>query len=103
MTKDNKMNETKTMNVKKININQSELTYDILSDAGYLYVGIATPTTNPSIPDDKVFYLAAEPGVYPNFSGITVGADEAALLVWNGGATWEKEVSGFASHSSLMD
>ena len=32
MTKDDKMNETKTMNVNKININQSEQTHYIASD-----------------------------------------------------------------------
>lgn len=67
------------------------------------FAGIATPTTNPGTPDGPVFYLAAEPGVYSNFSNITVDIDEAAILVWKDGDTWEKEVSGFASSSYLMN
>lgn len=70
---------------------------------GFLYKGIATPTTNPGTPNGPVFYIAAEPGVYPNFSSITVGTNEVAILVWNNGATWKKEVSGFVSHSYLID
>lgn len=67
------------------------------------FAGIATPTTNPGTPDGPVFYIAAGPGIYPNFSGITINTDETAILVWNNGATWEKEISGFASSSYLMD
>lgn len=67
------------------------------------FAGIATPTTNPGTPNGNVFYLASEAGTYSNFSGITINTDEAAILVWNNGATWEKEVSGFASSSYLMN
>lgn len=76
------------MNVNKININQSELTYNIASDNGYLYAGVATPTTNPGTPDVPVFYIASE-GTYTNFSGITVDNGELAVLTWNG--TWSKQ------------
>lgn len=67
------------------------------------FAGIATPTTNPGTPDGSVFYFAAEAGTYSNFSGITINTDEVAILVWNNGATWEKEVSGFASSSYLRN
>ena len=67
------------------------------------FAGIATPTTNPGTPDGNVFYIATEAGIYANFSNITVGANEVAILVWNGGATWEKEVSGLVSSSYLMN
>ena len=60
------------MDVKKININQSELTYNISSDVGYLYAGVATPTTDPGTPDGKVVYFASTPGVYTHFDNITV-------------------------------
>lgn len=66
-----------------------------------LFAGIATPTTDPGTPDGPVFYFAAEPGTYSNFSGITINTDEVAIIVWNNGATWEKEVSGFVSSSYL--
>ena len=34
------------------------------------FAGIATPTTNPGTPDQNIFYLAAQPGVYSNFGGV---------------------------------
>ena len=67
------------------------------------FAGIATPTTNPGTPDGPVFYIAAEPGVYSNFSNITVDTDEAAILVWKDGDTWEKEVSGFVSAAQFKN
>ena len=33
------------------------------------FAGIATPSTNPGIPDGPVFYIACEPGIYTNFGG----------------------------------
>ena len=60
------------MNVKKININQTEPTYDIATDVGYLYVGIATPTTDPGTLDGKVVYFANTAGTYVHFDNIAV-------------------------------
>lgn len=40
--------------------------------AGYQYMGVATPSTNPGTPDQKVFYIAATPGIYTNFDGFSV-------------------------------
>ena len=70
---------------------------------GYQFRGIATPSTNPGTPDGPVFYIATKAGTYSNFSGITINTDEAALLVWNGGAMWKKEISGFVSVQSIKD
>ena len=39
---------------------------------GYLYLGKASPSTNPGTYNHKVFYLASEPGTYSYFDGITV-------------------------------
>ena len=36
-------------------------------DAGYLYLGIAMPSTNPGTPNQKVFYIIFESGNYTNF------------------------------------
>lgn len=38
---------------------------------GYQFVGIATPSTSPGTPDERVFYIAA-PGTYTNFGGSVV-------------------------------
>ena len=39
---------------------------------GYMYLGDATPLTNPNTPDNKVFYLATEAGTYTYFDNIVV-------------------------------
>lgn len=36
------------------------------------FAGIATPATNPGVPDGPVFYFANESGVYSNFSSIII-------------------------------
>ena len=63
--------------------------------AGYQYMGIATPATNPGTPDANVFYLASEAGTYTNFGGIVINEGEVCVLVWNG--TWTKQVTGAAT------
>lgn len=40
--------------------------------AGYQFAGIATPSTNPGTPDQRVFYITGQPGVYSNFGGASV-------------------------------
>ena len=76
------------MSVKKININQSEQTYDITSDVGYLYAGVATPTTDPGTPDGKVVYFASTHGTYPHFGNITVEENQVVTL-YNINGSWE--------------
>ena len=63
--------------------------------AGYQYIGIATPETDPGTPDQKVFYLASTAGAYVNFGNIVLAENEVAILKYNG--SWAKEASGFAS------
>lgn len=41
-------------------------------DEGFIYKGIATPTTNPTTPTGKVFYVAVQAGIYTHFDGIDV-------------------------------
>ena len=56
---------------------------------GYLFMGVATPTTNPGTPDQKVFYLASTAGTYTYFGGLTKEG-EITILKYNN--SWEKEV-----------
>ena len=49
-------------------------------EAGYVFAGIATPTTDPGTPDAKVFYIANRKGIYTNFSSINVIEDEVVTL-----------------------
>lgn len=64
---------------------------NIISNLGAnaAFAGIATPTTNPGTPDQNIFYLTSEPGVYANFANISVNMGELAILKWNG--TWSEQ------------
>lgn len=67
--------------------------------AGYQYMGVATPATNPGTPDANVFYLASGAGTYTDFGGIVINEGEVCALVWNG--TWTKDVTGIATAAQL--
>lgn len=51
------------------------------------FAGIATPETNPGIPDQNIFYIASSNGVYSNFDGYKL-EDEIVLFV-NKSQSWE--------------
>lgn len=51
--------------------------------ANYTFAGVATPSTNPSTPDQNVVYMASEAGTYTNFGGVVLPAG-IHLLTWNG-------------------
>ena len=63
--------------------------------ANYQYAGVATPSTNPGTPDQRVFYLANESGTYANFGGIVLNDGEVAILKYNG--TWIKDATNLAN------
>lgn len=67
---------------------------------GYQFIGVATPSTDPGVPTQKVAYLAVTAGTYENFGNLTVSDGEAALLKWNGSA-WVKETTGLATAAKL--
>ncbi len=50
------------------------------------YGGIATPSTSPGTPDQNLFYIATQAGVYDGFDGLTI-PEGISALVWNG--TWQ--------------
>lgn len=52
---------------------------------GVTFAGIATPTTNPGIPDGQVFYIASEPGNYVNFLNLdtVIKADNKIHIIYN--------------------
>lgn len=70
--------------------------------AGYQFMGVATPATNPGTPDAKVFYIAGAPGTYTNFGGAVVNEGEVVLLKGSG-SSWSKEVTGAASRRELSN
>ena len=67
--------------------------------AGYQFVGIATPSTDPGTPDQNVYYVAAQAGTYTNFGGLVVNEGEVAVLMYNG--TWSKAVTGAATAAQV--
>lgn len=58
---------------------------------GYQFMGVATPSTNPGTPDQKVFYIATQAGIYSNFSGLEIENNGLAILLYNNNS-WTKKV-----------
>ena len=78
--------------------------FDIITsmvNAGYLFAGIATPITDPSEPNAKVFYIANGKGTYEKFGGINVTEDEVVVLYWD--SSWHKVSTGIASQEKLSE
>ena len=72
-----------------------------LSEAGYLFSGVATSETNPGTPDAKVFYIANGKGTYEKFGGLEVTEDEVVVLYWD--SAWHKVATGIASNEKLTE
>ena len=63
------------------------------------FAGIATPTTNPGTPDQNVFYLAAQPGVYSNFGSVEL--TDQVLIFTNKNGSWVKKDTGIATKENV--
>lgn len=57
--------------------------------AGYQFMGVATQSTNPGTPDNKVFYIAP-PGTYQYFGGVTIGDNKIGIFKYS--TSWSTEV-----------
>ena len=68
---------------------------------GATFAGIATPTTNPGTPDQNIFYLAAQPGVYSNFGGVEL--TDQVLIFTNKNGIWVKNKSGIAISEKVVN
>lgn len=96
--------------VIKTNGNQ-EITGSILQNAlltiistvgdGATFAGIATPTTNPGTPDQNIFYLAAQPGIYSNFGGVEL--TNQVILFANKNGNWVKQNTGIAIFAKVIE
>lgn len=71
-----------------------------LKARGYIYMGVATPTTTPDISGGKVFYLAAQAGKYPNFD-TTIASDMLTSLAWNGERWIAVRIADLVTHTEL--
>lgn len=67
---------------------------------GALFAGIATPETNPLTPDQNVFYLASQSGVYPNFNGLSVADGEIVVFSLSNGQ-WTKQILSLGGGGSV--
>lgn len=87
--------------------NRREITGQILQNVlnqmvgslgeNYQLAGFAEPTTNPQQPDQTLFYIAEQAGVYTNFDNITLG-DGLSFLMWKN-SEWTSHTIGVATHS----
>lgn len=71
-----------------------------LKARGYIYMGVATPTTTPDVSGGKVFYLAAQAGKYPNFD-TTIASDMLTSLAWNGERWIAVRIADLVTHTEL--
>lgn len=53
--------------------------------SGYQFAGVAVPSTNPGTPDQKVFYIGLEPGVYSNFGGTEIQVGGIGVFYYDTG------------------
>lgn len=53
------------------------------------FAGIATPATNPGVPDGPVFYFADKPGIYSNFSSIIISYYGICILYNDMNNSWK--------------
>jgi hypothetical protein len=96
--------------VVKSNGNQ-EITGQILQNAlltiistvgsGATFAGIATPTTNPGTPEQNVFYIASEDGIYSNFGNVVL-ENEVAIFT-NGNGIWQKGKTGIVTYKQVSE
>lgn len=81
---------------------QFEDLIDSMVSDGFAFMGIAvlTPTpTDPGTPDQKMVYIAVEPGTYTNFGNLVVADGEVVLLKYD--TSWTKEATGIATQAKL--
>lgn len=65
------------------------------------FAGFATPDTNPGKPDQNVFYLASEPGIYSNFGGVEL--TDQVLIFTNKKGNWAKQDFGIATSAKILE
>lgn len=57
--------------------------------AGYQFIDVATPQTNPGTPDYNVVYIAFKTGIYSNFGGTELRPGEIGIFAYNGVWTYK--------------
>lgn len=75
----------------------------IISNVGQnaTFIGVATPTTNPGVPDGPVFYLASQVGTYSNFNNIEV--KNQVVVIENNNGNWVKKETGIPTNEIFTE
>lgn len=75
----------------------------IISNVGQnaTFIGVATPTTNPGVPDGPVFYLASQVGIYSNFNNIEV--KNQVVVIENNNGNWVKKETGIPTNEIFTE
>lgn len=58
--------------------------------SGYRFMGVASLTTDPGVPEENIFYVTTTPGIYRNFNNMTVPGLTLAFFKFSDGV-WTKE------------
>lgn len=76
---------------------------NIISNVGEnaSFAGVATPSTNPGVPDGPVFYLASESGIYSNFGGIVNNGE--CLIFKKNEDSWVSAETGIITDKKLSN
>lgn len=95
--------------IEGLTIKQYLLTIIQSLTAGYQFMGVATPSTNPGTPDQNVFYIGGA-GTYANFgTSITVPQGQICIFAWNGSWTntpivvWNADLVPTADSHNLIE
>lgn len=65
------------------------------------FAGIAVPETNPGTPDQNVFYIASQPGIYSNFGSIKLV--DQVLILTNKNGYWVKFDAGITTAAKVAE
>lgn len=98
---DSKQDTISDLETIRSNAKNASDTIAIMIEAGYVFSGVATPSTNPETPNAKAFYIANGKGTYTNFGDIEVMEDEVVVLYYD--TAWHKEATGIASQAKLSE
>lgn len=98
---DGKQDVINDLDAIRSNAQNASTTVASIMEAGYVFAGIAMPSTDPGTPYAKVFYIANGKGTYDNFGGIEVTEDEVIIFCYDG--TWQKVITGVASQEKLTE
>ena len=80
----------KTNNNQEITgANMQSVLNNIIDNVGEnaTYAGIATPSTNPGVPDGNVFYITSKAGTYSNFNNLVLDAGNIGIFVYK--SSWK--------------